>query len=159
MIRFLVVFSFILFINYNFSQSDRLSKMEALSFLTGNWEGTSSIIKQDSIVETVEAKQIIHFGLDGHILIIDLASQNLDLHTIIYYNDKEDKYSYNPFYKSGAGNYSAELSKDGKFIVMPNDQKRFVFHVSKGKLQEYGEILENGVWTRYFEDNFNLVTP
>lgn len=159
MIRSLSVFITILLLNYNFSQTDRLNKMEALSFLEGNWEGTSSSLKQDSVVEMVKAKQTIQYGLDKHILIIDLASENLDLHTIIYYDDKEANYSYNPFYKNGAGSYSAELSTEGQLIVRPNEQKRFIFQVSNGKLQEYGETLENGVWTRYFEDNFVKVTP
>ena len=102
----------------------------------------------------VPAFEKISYKLDQNIITIDLQSESLQLHTIIYYNEKAEKYYYHPYYKTGTARYEA-MFKDNKFIVTPNDTKRFIFHLTKeGKFQEYGEKLENCKWIKYFEDNF-----
>lgn len=156
MIRSYLIVIFILGINSIYAQSNQHDKMQKLKFLIGSWEGTSSSIN-NNISKTVKANQNIKFGLDQHIIIIDLHSETLDLHTIIYFDEMQNKYSYNPFYKNGSGKYSAELIDD-KLIVMPNDSKKFVFQLKANDgLQEYGEKLEDGEWIRYFEDNFERI--
>ena len=135
-------------------QTSRQEKMEQLNFMIGEWVGISTTYQNDTIVKQVPAMEKISYRLDKNIITIDLQSETLKLHTVIYYDDKDEKYYYNSYYKEGTGKYPAEY-KDGKFIVSPNKSKRFIFHLTpKGNFQEYGEKFENGEWIKYFEDNF-----
>lgn len=146
---------FFIFIVQSFSaQTNQQKKMEKLSFMIGNWKGVSTTFKNDTIATKVPAFQIIKYSLDKSIITIDLNSETLQLHTVIYFDTEKNSYTYNSYYKGGAGKYTGEF-KDGKFIVSPNTKKRFVFNKApNGGFQEYGETLKNGKWTRYFEDNF-----
>lgn len=135
-------------------QTSRQEKMEQLNFMIGEWVGISTAYQNDTIVKQVPAMEKISYRLDKNLITIDLQSETLKLHTVIYYDDKDEKYYYNSYYKEGTGKYPAEY-KDGKFIVSPNKSKRFIFHLTpKGNFQEYGEKFENGEWIKYFEDNF-----
>ena len=135
-------------------QSTGQEKMEQLNFMIGDWVGISTTYQNDTIVQQVPAHEKISYKLDKNLITIDLQSETLKLHTVIYYDDKDAKYYYNSYYKEGTGKYAAEF-KDGKLIVWPNKYKRFVFHLTpKGDFQEYGEKFENGKWMKYFEDNF-----
>ncbi|MEM6298353.1 MAG: hypothetical protein AAF740_06665 [Bacteroidota bacterium] len=137
-----------------FSQISRKEAMQDLGFLVGEWVGTSRTFEGDSVLTKVPAFEKISYKVDQHILTIDLHSETLQLHTVIYFDEKDQTYYYNPFYKGGAGKYPAQL-KDGKLIVSPSDEKRFIFQRTKdGKFKEYGEKLENGKWIKYFEDIF-----
>lgn len=141
-------------LNSILAQTVRQEKMEKLNFMVGDWVGISSTYQNDTLVKQVPAHQNISFKLSKNIITIDLQSETLQLHTVIYYDEKEGTYYYNPYYEGGAGRYVAEF-KDGKFIVSPNKNKRFIFHLmSPGNFQEYGEKFENGKWVKYFEDNF-----
>lgn len=136
------------------AQTIQQKKMEKLSFMIGDWAGTSITYKNDTIATKVPAFQKIAYQLDKSIITINLNSETLQLHTVIYFDDVDNKYHYNSYYKGGSGKYIGQF-KDGKFTVSPNQKKRFVFNITKdGSFQEYGEILENGKWTKYFEDNF-----
>ena len=142
------------FTNSLISQNSVKNKMEQLKFMVGDWVGISNSYKKDSIVSKVPAYQKKSYKLNKNIITIDLLSETLQLHTVIYYDDKADQYFYNSYYKGGTGKYTGEF-KDNKFIVSPNKVKRFIFHSpSKGVFQEYGEKYENGKWVKYFEDNF-----
>jgi hypothetical protein len=147
----LIILSFTTSLN---SQTSTKNKMEQLKFMVGDWVGISTSYKNDTIESKVPAYQKISYKLDKNIITIDLLSETLQLHTIIYYDDKADKYCYNSYYKGGTGKYTGEF-KDNKFVVSPSKTKRFIFHSpSEGVFQEYGEKLENGKWVKYFEDNF-----
>lgn len=147
--------AFFLFgINLAMSQNLKQEKMNNLSFMVGDWIGTSTTYKNETIDKQVPAFQTIRYDLDKHLIVINLHSETLQLHTIIYFDEEENMYSYNPFSKNGKRKLPAEF-KDGKFIVNASKTKRFVFsQPSEGHFQEYGETFENGRWTRYFEDNF-----
>lgn len=128
--------------------------MDKLSFMTGHWVGISTTYKNDTIATQVPAYQKISYKVDKNIITIDLNSETLKLHTVIYYDEKEQTYFYNPYYKNGSAKYPAIL-KDGKLVVSPNNKKRFIFQLlENGTFREYGETLENGKWIKYFEDNF-----
>ena len=135
-------------------QSIRKEKMSQLSFLVGEWIGTSKSFKNGKLEKEIAAFEKIEYQLDNHILTVDLNSESLQLHTVIYYDEEDKTYYYNPFYKTGAAKYKAEF--DGKkLIVKPSAKKRFVFILDKqGNFTEYGEILTNGKWVKYFEDVF-----
>lgn len=144
----------LLFSTLSFGQNVGYKKMKDLNFLVGDLVGTSTSYKDGIKTGEVSATETIKYGLDGNILIIDLKSETLQLHTVIYYDEKEETYFYNPFYKTGAAKYKAEFI-DGKFIVNPSDTKRFIFTLDEaGNFTEYGEILVNGEWTIYFKDIF-----
>jgi hypothetical protein len=139
------------------AQSKPNEMMGKLNFMVGDWIGTSTSFKNDTIVKQVPAHQKISYKLDSNIITIDLKSETLQLHTVIYFDKKERKFYYNPFYINGAGKYIAEV-KEGRLIVWPNENTRFIFQLtSKGNFQEYGENLVDGKWIKYFEDNFNKV--
>ncbi|MEM8526576.1 MAG: hypothetical protein AAGG68_18175 [Bacteroidota bacterium] len=128
--------------------------MKQLSFLVGDWVGISTTYQNGKITAQVPAFQKIKYAVDSSVITIDLHSELLQLHTVIYYDEDAGKYSYNPFYKNGVGKFIADYI-DGKLVVTKNETTRFIFHQpSKNTFQEYGERLENGKWIKYFEDNF-----
>ncbi|PWH86221.1 hypothetical protein DIT68_02975 [Brumimicrobium oceani] len=140
-----------------FGQSIQQEKMQELSFLIGNWEGVSKSYKQGVVEKQVPAFTQISYKLDQSIITLDLQSESLQLHTVFYFDEKTNSYSYNPFYKTGSGSYKAEFI-EGKLIVSPSETKRFIFTSSpEGDFIEYGENLVDGVWVKYFEDVFNRV--
>lgn len=135
-------------------QTSQQEQMQKLNHFIGDWVGISKRFEGDSITKQVPAYEKISYKVDQHLLTIDLYSQSLKLHTVIYYDDEAQSYVYNPFYKGGAAKYSAQLV-DGKLIVLPNKTKRFIFEITEeGRFREYGETFKNGKWTMYFEDIF-----
>ncbi|MFT6037193.1 MAG: hypothetical protein ACI9XJ_002784 [Marivirga sp.] len=138
-------------------QSIQQEKMEKLHFLIGNWVGTSTTYENGALNKQTPAFEQITYKLDNSIITLDLHSESLQLHTVIYYDEKEDTYLYNPYYKEGAAKYVAEY-REGKLVVHPNAEKRFVFTLTaEGKFLEYGEKLVNGKWVKYFEDIFSRI--
>lgn len=129
-------------------------KMKQLDFMVGNWVGTSTTFKNGIAEKQVPAFQQIKYAVNKNIITIDLHSETLQLHTVIYYDEQEKKYFYNPFYEKGAGKFVAEYI-DGKLIVTRDKTTRFIFgRTADDEFQEYGEKLVNGKWIKYFEDNF-----
>ena len=150
-------FSFIVLIflaSSVFAQNIKKDKMEQLSFLVGEWVGTSKVYKDGVLTAQGSAYEKISYDLDKSILVIELNTEFLQLHTIINYDEKDKKYYYHRFSKDGAARYPAEF-KDGKLIVWKDEKTRFFFsRTVKGDFQEYGEQLINGKWTKIFEDTF-----
>ena len=130
--------------NSAFAQNLRQEKMEQLSFLVGEWIGTSKIYDKGVVTKQCSAYEKISYDLDKNILVIELNTEFLQLHTIVYYNEEDHKYYYHRFSKGGAARYPAEF-KDGQLIVWKNDKTRFFFgSIPEGGFQEYGEQLVNG---------------
>lgn len=128
--------------------------MEQLSFLVGEWIGTTKIYENGVVIKQGAAYEEIVYNLDKSVLVIDLNTEFLQLHTVILYDDKDQKYYYHRFSKSGAARYPAEF-KDGQLIVWRDAATRFFFGSTKdGGFKEYGEQLVNGEWTKTFEDTF-----
>jgi len=128
--------------------------MEQLSFLTGEWIGTSKIYENGVVTRQCAAYEKIAYDLDRSILVIELNTEFLQLHTIVSYDEQDQKYYYHRFSKDGAAVYPAEY-KDGQLIVWKDEKTRFFFgSTPDGGFQEYGQQLINGAWTKTFEDNF-----
>lgn len=146
-----LLFSFFSFAN---AQTQQQEKMKALSFMVGEWVGISTTYDGDSIKNQVPAFEEISYDLNQSILVIKLNSSLLKLHTIIHYSVKDSTYYYYAFSEKGGGRLPAQV-KDGKFIVQANSTRRYIFE-SNGKngFREYGEMLVNGIWIKYFEDVF-----
>ena len=68
---FLIVF-FALSFQTSLSQSISKQKMNALSFMIGEWVGTSKLIQNDSVVKQDAALQTVRFDLNKSVIIIDL---------------------------------------------------------------------------------------
>ncbi len=137
-----------------YSLAQDADKMKDLAPFVGHWIGNSTGFKEAKITRSEPAFEKITMDLDGNILEIDLYSESLRLHTIIYYDVKEDIYKYNPFYKTGSASYPAKI-ENGKLVVTPSSEKRFIFEIMPdGRFREYGEQRRNGVWEKYFEDIF-----
>lgn len=137
-----------------FAQNQKQQKMEQLGFLVGEWVGTSKIYENGVITKEGAAYERISYDLDKNILVIELNTEFLQLHTIILYDEMDQKYYYHRFSKDGAAVYPAEF-KDGQLIVWRDDKTRFFFgSTDNGGFREYGEKIIDGKWTLYFEDNF-----
>lgn len=150
---FLVILSFYFMPCLAYAQSEKEAKMKQLAFMVGDWVGTSTTYEGGEIKEQVPAYQEISYDLDSNIIVIELHSELLQLHTIIYYDEMEGRFSYNPYSKSGVRQLPAELI-DGRLIVKASETKRFIFSLSETGFREYGEQLIEGKWEKYFEDNF-----
>ena len=135
------------------AQSEKEMKMKKLSFMVGDWVGTSTSYEGGEIKEQVPAYQKISYDLDSNIIVIELHSELLQLHTIIYYDENESRFSYNPYSKSGVRQLPAELI-NGRLVVNASETKRFVFSRTQSGFKEYGEQLIDGKWEKYFEDEF-----
>jgi hypothetical protein len=137
-----------------FAQNLKQEKMEQLSFLVGEWVGTSKIYENGELTKQCAAYENISYDLDKSILVIELNTEFLQLHTIINYDEKDQKYYYHRFSKEGAAVYPAEY-KDGQLIVWRDEKTRFFFgSTPNGGFQEYGEKWINGEWIKFFEDTF-----
>ena len=137
-----------------FAQNIKKDKMEQLSFLIGEWVGTSKIYEDGKLTKQGSAYEKISYDLDKSILVIELNTDFLQLRTIINYDEKDQKYYYHRFSKEGVAIYPAEF-KDGKLIVWRDEKTRFFFgRTAEGDFQEYGEQMVNGKWTKIFEDTF-----
>lgn len=139
-----------------FGQSEKQEKMEQLSFMVGEWIGTSTIYENGTVSKAVPAFQRISYGLNKSIIVIELHTELLQLHTIIRYAEHDGTYYYYPFSERGTNRYPAEY-KDGQLTVWSSETNRFIFgNPSEGSFREYGERLVEGKWVKYFEDNFKL---
>lgn len=137
-----------------YSQEIKAQKMKDLSFMVGEWIGTSSTYKEGVVTKQVSAFQRINYDLDESIIVIRLNSETLKLHTIVFYDEEESTYYYYPFSERGVRPKRAEL-KDGKLVVQANEITRYVFErQDSSRFREYGERLVHGTWEKYFEDNF-----
>ena len=129
-------------------------KMEQLNFMIGEWVGTSKVYENGLVTRQGSAYENINYDLDKNILVIELNTEFLQLRTIVYYDEKDQKYYYHRFSKKGAARYPAEY-KDGQLIVWRDEKTRFFFgRTPEGGFKEYGEQLINGEWTKFFEDIF-----
>ena len=134
--------------------AQKQEKMEQLSFLVGEWIGTTQVFENGVVVKEGAAFEKISYDLGGSILVIELNTEFLQLRTIVTYDEKDQKYYYHRFSKDGAAVYPAEF-KDGQLVVWRDDKTRFFFgSTPAGDFREYGEKLIDGEWIKYFEDNF-----
>nr|WP_297788713.1 hypothetical protein [uncultured Allomuricauda sp.] len=136
------------------AQELKHEKMEQLSFLVGEWVGTSKTYENGVVTKQGAAYEKISYDLDRSILVIELNTEFLQLHTIILYDEADQTYYYYRFSKEGAARYPAAF-KEGKLIVWRDEKTRFFFSSTpEGGFIEYGEQLINGNWIKNFEDTF-----
>ena len=133
------------------SQASSSEQMAKISFMIGDWEGVSTTFLEKGSKE-VKAHEVVQYKVDKHLITLDLDSETLKLHTVIYYDEEEQTYYYCPYYKKGTGKYRGRY-EDGKFLVSFSGEKRLVFQQTpEGYFHEYGEKLQEGAWVKYFED-------
>jgi hypothetical protein len=152
--RQLYLLAFLLLTSTAFSQNTRQEKMAQLSVLVGEWVGTSKIYENGAVTKEVPAFEKISYDLDSSILVVELNSETLQLHTIIYYDEEDQTYYYYPFSKRGVNRAPAAF-ENGRLIVRPNNERRYIFgRTPDGGFREYGEKVVNGRWIKYFQDDF-----
>ena len=133
------------------------NKMDQLDFMIGEWIGTSTVYEDGAISKKGSAYQKISYDLNRSIIVIELSSEFLQLHTIIRYDEQDETYYYYPFSERGTNRYRAEY-EDEKLTVWSSESNRFIFSKpSEITFREYGERLVDGQWVKYFEDNFQIV--
>ena len=148
----LFYFSTITFLSI--AQEVTSNKMAQLEFMVGEWIGISKTYDNGKLIRQVPAYESVYYDLDSSLLVLQFNSETLQLHTIIYFDDKKGTYSYNAFSKRGVRPAPAIL-KDGKLIVQSTETKRFIFtRTEDGGFREYGEKLIDGKWVLYFQDDF-----
>ena len=136
------------------AQTLKQEKMAQLSYLVGEWVGTTKVYQDGVVVKEGAAFEKIAYDMDGSILLIELNTEFLQLRTIILYHEEDQEYKYHRFSKDGAAVYPAEF-KDGHLIVWRDEKTRFFFtQDTKGDFWEYGEKLVDGEWVKFFEDTF-----
>ena len=135
-------------------QTVQQEKMDPLSFMVGEWLGTSTTYDSGKVTQQVPAFQEIEYDLNQSILVIKLNSSTLKLHTIIHYSVKDSTYYYTAFSEKGGGKLPATFS-NSKFVVHASENRRYIFErYGADGFREYGEKRINGVWVKYFEDVF-----
>ncbi len=147
---------FIFFLPFNglLGQSTKTEKMASLSFMIGEWVGTSTIYENGKVSKQVPAYEKIDYDLNKSIIVIELNSELLKLHTIIRYDEKDNTYYYYAFSENGGGQLPAKFI-NGQFVVQASEIKRYIFKKTDDNgFMEYGEKLVNGQWIKYFEDIF-----
>ncbi|WP_075341904.1 hypothetical protein [Tenacibaculum agarivorans] len=150
---FLFVLLSIANINVVSGQQTAKEALQKLAFLTGNWKGTSTSFS-DKGEKKVTVEEKVDFLMDGEMLVLNVKSPWIKLHTIIVYSEKSGKYYYYPFTKDGNKKGYEGKYNEGKFLVYFNETTRLTFtKTAKGEFHEFGEKrLENGKWEKYFED-------
>ena len=68
--------------------------MAQLSFLVGEWVGTTKVFDNGVVAKEGSAYEHIYYDLNNSILVIELNTEFLQLRTIITYNEKDQKYYY-----------------------------------------------------------------
>lgn len=149
-------FLFLLLLQINLlpAQSLKQEKMDQLSYLIGEWVGTSTQYENGEISKQVPVFERITYDLNKSIIVIELNSPLLKLHTIVYFSEEDDTYYYNAFSERGGRRLPATFT-EGHLVVQANEKRRYIFekHGENG-FREYGEKLIDGTWVKYFEDVF-----
>ena len=153
--RYLYLAAFLFLSNTLLSQSVQQEKMSLLSFMVGEWIGTSKSFEDGKVTKEVSAYEKVTYDLDSSIIVIQLNTESLQLHTIIYFDTDDNTYYYYPFSKRGVNRATATF-EDGRLIVQSSAERRYIFGpIPNGGFREYGEKLINGKWTKYFQDDFS----
>lgn len=141
----------LLVVNALSAQVNEKKELAKLSFLMGNWEGTSTSYTEKDTTQ-VKVRESVNYIMNGNILVLDVVSANIELHTLITYSTKDSCFYYQPFSKTGGDKYKGKI-EDDKFIVYFNPKNRLIFHKTvNGEFHEYGESFKGGKWEKYFED-------
>jgi len=148
----IVMFSLVFFVsNLARAQETEKEALMRLSFMMGNWEGVSTSYN-DGSEKTVNVVERVKYIMGGDLMVLDVKSPSIELHTIISYSVSDKSYYYQPNTKSRGGRYKARFEND-QFLVTLSDKVRLTFERTEvGEFHEYGEKLVNGKWEKYFED-------
>jgi hypothetical protein len=153
--RYLISLVFLFQIFTLSAQSLKKEKMEQLSYLIGEWVGTSTLYDEGGeISKQVPAFEKISYDLNESIIVVELNTPLLKLHTIIYFSEEDGTYYYNVFSEKGGRKLPA-IFTDGHLVVQANETTRYIFEqFNEHGFREYGEKLVDGEWLKYFEDVF-----
>lgn len=145
------------------AQNAEKQAMAKLSFMVGDWKGKGVLLPAKNR-QPLDVISEVRYDLNGTLLVIRvLETKNnqpvLRLHTVIYYNAKEDKYYYNPFSPKGLKrSFQGKMVNSQKIIFsLADNSYRLVFQRNEqGAFVEHGERKVNGQWKKNFE---NVLLP
>lgn len=154
------IFNFLVLISIpTNAQNEEKEALTKLSFMIGNWKGTSISYNQTS-KKSVEVTEEVRYIMDGNLLVLNVKSPWIALHTIISYDVTNKNYYYHPFSKKGLRDKYKGTFENGVFRVYFNNKKRLTFTTTpKGEFHEFGEELKDHKWQKYFEDILQPITP
>lgn len=150
------------FLNLAHGQSYDLSpeaqeKMEALSFLVGNWKGSGWMIIPDQQRHTFEQSEKVEMRLSGTHLMIEgkgISNGKVIHNALAIISPKEEggQFSFTSFLQSGSnGTFKAEL-KERVLYWYPTEQVRYAIQINEsGQWHEIGEYNMGTDWFQFFE--------
>ena len=130
----------------------RQQKMKELDFLIGEWVGTSTLYENGEIKKQVPSFNKASYGVKDNIIIIDSNSEMSRIHTVIYYDEKDETYYFQYFSASGRNKKLPAEHREGQLIVKTDNETRYIFGKIDGGHGEVGEKLINGKWVKFYED-------
>ena len=156
MIRIFIVSCFLLCTSIILAQSEEQKAMAKLSFMIGDWKGSGSgLPKTNNMPYDVLTK--VRYDLDGSLLVLKHRSTRkavpvLSLHTLIYYNKKDQHYYYNAYRETGSRPFKCSIENQQLHCEINGNYRLTFQRTSDGAFNEFGERLVNGKWVKNFED-------
>lgn len=136
------------------AQTTEKEALSKLSFMIGDWVGTSTSYDQDGSSESISVKEKVAYQLSGNLINLIVSSEALELQTVVRYSVEDGKYYYHPFTKNSTGEFEGFMD-DEKFVVKFNDTYRLTFEKTDSGFREYGMKLKDGEWVKNFQDELH----
>ncbi|MBO1255478.1 hypothetical protein J3L16_07245 [Alteromonas sp. 5E99-2] len=133
------------------------SAMKKLSFLVGSWAGDGQSFDDKGGASSYYDTEDVWFDVQESVLIIQAKGfrnneQFYGIHTVIYYDEENKHYWYNPYTAKGARPFSCTLSEQVFACLTESETFRLTFQRTKNGLwNEFGERLVDGTWHKTFE--------
>lgn len=138
------------------AQTTEKEALSKLSFMIGDWVGTSISYEKDGSSESISVREKIAYQLSGNLINLLVSSNALELQTVVRYSVEDGKYYYHPFTKNSTGEFEG-IMEDEKFVVKINDTYRLTFEKTNTGFREYGTRLKDGKWIKAFQDELHSI--
>jgi hypothetical protein len=158
---FMWIFILSLLMNSSLSMAEEETlhqdKIKALSFLVGSWAGEGRSYADDGSNSSYFDTEDVWFDVENSLLIIQAKGfrdnkQFYGIHTVIYYDEAQGHYWYNPYTAKGARAFSCDLGNKVFLCHTPDKTFRLTFRrTESGQWNEFGEKLVDGHWQKTFE--------
>jgi hypothetical protein len=144
----------------NSSLSDEhRAAMKKLAFLVGTWEGEAWTAIPNQPKETVKQKEVVRWGLDESILIVEGLGKSLDADTqketvvhealgILSYDPQAKQYRMNSYVADGRSTVAkAALKNPGEFVWTMDTPNGYTVRYTI-KINDLEQWTEVGEWSR-----------
>ena len=146
----------------NSGPDEGLAAMQAISFLTGEWEGSGWMQRGPGEPHRVDSREMVESRLDGRVLLVEglhyaEGTQEVVHHAmaVLSYDPETKGYRFRSHLNNGrAGDYSAKLD-GGNFVWMmevPGRSIRYTIKIEGNQWNEVGESSTDGeTWIQFFQ--------